>query len=222
MLFNPATWDDQVEETGRQAIGRIYVENAIAELKIHKQSPTKAVGEPDQIVPFKIPPWMLNAVRVELDETFEQSYWADISKTTGDDLIRLLLAGVEDGMSIRQIADSIIRDMGPRYSRFRATNISRTEVTHAANGGHVLAMRKLEETGLVTGKRWSSVLGNTTRQSHRGLHDVTTEGVDGNFILNGVATPWPGHHRLRPKQLPVSQRVRVRSNRRVGRLGLRS
>lgn len=57
-------------------------------------------------------------------------------------------------------------------------------------------MRKLEEIGLVTGKRWSSVLGNTTRPAHRGLHNVTTTTVDGNFILNGVATPWPGHHGL--------------------------
>ena len=125
VLFNAVAWNDQVEETGRDVLGRIYVENALAELKIHKQSPAKAVGE-DAIVPFEIPPWMLNAVRSELDETFEQSYWADISKTTGDDLNRLLLAGVEDGLTIRQIADSIIRDMGASYSRFRSTNIART------------------------------------------------------------------------------------------------
>ena len=114
-------------------------------------------------------------------------------------VVWLLLAGIEDGLTIRQFGDAIMRQMGPSYSRFRATNIARTEVTNAANGGHVPAMKQLEETGLVTDKRWSSVLDNTTRPAHRALHDVTTEGVDGLFHLDGVLVPFPGHPDLPPE-----------------------
>jgi hypothetical protein len=63
-------------------------------------------------------------------------------------------------------------------------------------------MGRLELQGLVTGKRWSSVLGNTTRQSHRDIHDTKVEGVDGLFNLDGVLVPYPGH-----PDLPVENRA---------------
>ncbi|MCH8043484.1 MAG: hypothetical protein IID44_07175 [Planctomycetes bacterium] len=203
VLFNPAEWDAKLIDTMQPVLGKILFEGAVAEILLHKKkvsdlkatTATEAVAEYDLDFPFatELPTWMIDAVNAQLDDTFSRDYWQAINETTRDDLSTLIRGAVEDGLPIADIASRIRRDFGSVYSRARAVNVARTETTASVNGGHMIGMQRLEDAGLVTGKKWSSVLGNTTRTSHAKLHNVKTEGVAGLFDLNGVLVPFPSH-----------------------------
>ena len=211
VLFNPVEWNEKIIDTAKPVLGKILFEGAVAEVLLHKKkasdlkasTATEAVEEFDLDFPFatELPIWMVDAVNAVLDDTFERPYWQAINETTRDDLSTLLRGAVEDGLSINDIAARIRRDFGSTYSRARAINVARTETTASVNGGHMIGMQRLEDAGLVTGKKWSSVLGNTTRTSHAKLHNVKTDGVAGLFDLNGVLVPFPSH-----PDLPASDR----------------
>lgn len=155
------------------------------------------IDVPDSIAIGPFPSWLIAAANEALTDTMRQPYWMDIPKTTREDIAATLRQGIEDGLSIRRMAELIMKVHGDAYTRARATNVARTESTSMLNAGHSASIAQLEdESGLPMGKEWVSVLGNTTRASHAAMDGKQTESSEGKFVLSGVETPWPGHHAL--------------------------
>lgn len=103
-----------------------------------------------------------------------------IIETTRDQIARAVANGVNQGMSVEQIATAI-RDAIPAFSRTRAHIIARTEV-------HTAAMHASQEvvktSGVQMNKRWISVFDHRTRDfgegdgivdqfNHRAMNEVT-------------------------------------------------
>ena len=74
------------------------------------------------------PDWMIAAATETLGESFEQDYWKKIPQTTRDDVQQTLMTNLEEGGSIRSIANQIMEKHGGRpYTLHRASNVARTE-----------------------------------------------------------------------------------------------
>jgi hypothetical protein len=155
----------------------------------------------------EIPRPMRERIVRELRQSFHQSYWEDIAATTAGDANRILEAGLQDGLSIRDIAARLRESLGEEYYKNRAVNIARTEAGNALNGARRGVIDQLKED---LGDRvpmrpvWLSVLGNTTRDTHADLDGVPADG-NGMWRLSGYEIPWPGHF-----SLPASERCNCR------------
>lgn len=169
--------------------------------------PVQAAGLPIDLL-TELPDWMKKYIMEQLGETFSKPYWDEISQTTLGDAERYLRQGLQDGWSIRRIAETMSHSfMGHtgKYAKMRATRIARTEAGHALNGARRKAIDGLaqEMPGDVSKfmrPTWLSVLGNTTRDSHASLHGVPAD-EEGLWSLGGVRVPWPGH-----VDLPANER----------------
>jgi len=152
------------------------------------------------------PDWMKEDVAKQLLESFNQPYWNDIAETFKGDAERYLRRGLDEGWSIRRIANSISEQLGD-MALARATNIARTEAANALNGARRASMgAMIEELSPEFGGGnvpirpvWLSVLGNTTRDSHADLDGVPAD-KDGMWELAGYRIPWPGHISLPPSE----------------------
>lgn len=156
---------------------------------------------PPMVDVSKYPPWLLKAAKKAVDETFKQDYWKQVVKTTREDLKQTIEDAIEEGISMRDIADEIEATHGAEYTKARAMNVARTESASAMNQGHISAMKQVEdETGIAIKAEWLSVNSVTSREAHMDL-DGTLADDDGMFDLNGVRIPYPGHW-----SLPASDR----------------
>ena len=153
-----------------------------------------------------LPPSMQKEIASQLADTFQQDYWLDIHNTTMGDATTSLQKGLNDGWSIRKIAESMrdnfIDPNDPegtkKYARRRSINIARTEAGHALNGARKASMNTLmEEMGGQVPMRpsWLSVLGATTRDTHAALDGVPAD-ENGLWDLAGYMVPWPGYTSL--------------------------
>lgn len=143
----------------------------------------------------EMPEWLLEATKDRLDETFMEEYWFAVNDVTATEIEYQLAAGIEQGMSMREIA-SAIGELAPEYAGYRAMNVARTEIGNAMNYGHVAAIEQLnDETGMDFGKEWISVCGATTREDHCNL-DGATAPIDGTFQLGDEEARWPGDELL--------------------------
>jgi carbonic anhydrase/acetyltransferase-like protein (isoleucine patch superfamily) len=163
------------------------------------------LGLPYQVY-TELPTWMKKNIVSKLKESFQQDYWAKISEATAGDVERWLLAGLQEGASIREMAQqmaySFMEETG-KYAMRRAENIARTESGNALNGARKGVMDQLQaDLGDRVPMRaaWLSVLGNTTRDSHAHLDGVPAD-KNGMWNLSGYQIPWPGHF-----SLPASER----------------
>jgi hypothetical protein len=152
----------------------------------------------------EIPDWMKQDISDQLKQSYSQPYWRAINETTGGDAERVLTRGLQEGLSIRKMADEMARSFQgstAKYARMRATNIARTEAGNALNGARKSATEKLkEEVPQVPMKQsWLSVLGDTTRSDHADL-DGVPEDDQGMWRLGGIDVPWPAHYSLEPGQ----------------------
>jgi hypothetical protein len=158
-------------------------------------------GTTDVGVLLELPEVMKKRIAEQLNESFGQDYWDNISETTGGRAEEILQAGLRDGRSIRDMAADIEESLGDDdYARSRSYNIARTESGNALNGA-----RREEMDGLANDvpelkmrATWLSVLGPTTREAHADLDGVPADD-DGMWDLNGVIVPWPGHTSLPAK-----------------------
>ena len=142
---------------------------------------------------------MIDAVEIELNDTFAEPYWQAINDTTRDKIDDVLRVGTTEGASIRTMAAEIEK-LGGQYSTQPRHEHSPHRSSGAMNSGHELAMRQLEqELGLPVGKEWYSVLGDTTRESHAEL-DGRVVPVKDSFVLAGVPVPYPAHRSLPPSE----------------------
>ena len=146
--------------------------------------------------PTEMPEWLEEAALDFISRTFEEDYWLRIPETTRDDIEYTLEQGIEDGLSIREIAARIQEDHGGAYSKSRATMVARTEMTGAMNAGHTEGIRQAYEgTGVEPAKEWLSVMGTTTRDTHADA-DGQQRPVDEDFDIGGHAAAFPGDARL--------------------------
>ncbi len=150
--------------------------------------------------PTEPPAWLIEAANESITEAFQQDYWQEIIETTGGDVETRIRRGIEDGLSIRDLAASITELNRSGYPKVRATRIARTESTQALSAGHAAGITQTaEETGLPMGLEWLSVFGSTSREDHMQA-DGQQVPVDGEFDIGGEKARWPGDHRLSAKQ----------------------
>ena len=149
------------------------------------------------------PQWMKDEIRTRLQESFDQDYWAKVNQTTFGDIDGFLKKGLNDGWSIKKMADEIVPQLMNQghYAEWRAKNIARTESGHALNSSRVASADKLiaEIPELPMKKVWLSVLGTTTRRTHADLDGVPADN-DGMWKLAGIKVRWPGDTVLPPSE----------------------
>ncbi len=147
----------------------------------------------------ELPDWLREAAQDYILATFQQSYWQRINLTTRDDIEGILYRAIEDGLSIRDIAKQIMA-ASPAYSRARAINVARTEMTGSMNAGHKEAIRwATEGLGLEPAKEWMSVMGTTTRETHADA-DGQQQPLDAAFEVGGYPCQFPGDASLPPDE----------------------
>jgi len=111
-----------------------------------------------------------------------------ITRTTQDDIHRVINRGIRDGLSEREIA-KLIRDQAPTKSASRAQTIARTEV-HAAS--QASAQSVAEASGLDMVRVWVSSKGERTRTIADGAQfdhlaaDGQRRGMSEPFLIEGV------------------------------------
>lgn len=150
----------------------------------------------------ELPEPMKRRIIEELQNSFNQDYWRSIAETTVGDAERILTTGLQEGYSIRRIAEEMMNQLGgDRYARYRATNIARTESGNALNGARKSVVDQLAEDVPEAKIRaeWLSVLGTTTRPEHATLDGVPAD-ENGMWELAGYKVPWPGHFSLPAEQ----------------------
>jgi hypothetical protein len=149
----------------------------------------------------ELPESFKQSIATAVSESFSQDYWNEISKTTTEDISRILTEGLQEGESIRTMASKLTETLGgSAYAKMRATRIARTESANALNAGRSASMQRLQQDlgPQVPMKRtWMSVLAANTRDSHANL-DGVPEDADGLWFLGGMRVPYPGHWSLPP------------------------
>jgi carbonic anhydrase/acetyltransferase-like protein (isoleucine patch superfamily) len=152
----------------------------------------------------ELPESLQRSIMDNLRESFSQDYWDSIATTTGGDAATILERGLQEGQSIRAMAEQLKESLGgDDYARTRAFNIARTESGNALNGARRATMDQLAaDLGPQVPMKptWLSVLGNTTRNEHANRDGVPAD-RDGLWDLAGYRIPWPGHF-----SLPAGQR----------------
>lgn len=220
-IFTPSDWDDELIEVSLPILAEGMVKAALAQLELlgvdtnkrayglntKATSATEWLAEEGDTLPANIstelPEWMHEAISENLRETFSEPYWAEINKTTADDIQQKLRVGLTEGQSTQEMARSIASMANGDYSLARGTLVARTETGDALNGARIASLTALQEELPEVPMRsaWLSVLGNTTRADHAALDGVPAD-KDGLFNLGGTRVPWPSH-----ASLPVGQRV---------------
>lgn len=126
----------------------------------------------------------------------------DVNATTIEALRDVLQTGIDNGLSIDELAEQI-KSVFAEANDVRATTIARTEATRATNAGGLEAAR---QSGVVSGKVWLSALDPRTRDSHLAAHGQQ-RGLEEPFDLGGVALQFPGDRSMSP---PASETVNCR------------
>ena len=185
--------------SGKRKLLTLNVTSQIESAKgIKVTTATQAAERAEEEIDFptEMPEWLEEAALDFISHTFEEDYWLRIPETTRDDIEYTLEQGIEDGLSIREIARRIQEDHGGAYSKSRATMVARTEMTGAMNAGHTEGIRQAYEgTGVEPAKEWLSVMGTTTRDTHADA-DGQQRPVDEDFDIGGHPAAFPGDARL--------------------------
>lgn len=112
---------------------------------------------------------------------------SDVQKTTKKKIQKIVLEGLSEGSSNRDIADNIL-DSFAALGKWRAMAIARTEV-------HTAAVKATDETmqsfDLIYKKEWSASMDERTRPAHIAA-DVQEVESDEPFIVGGEELMFPG------------------------------
>jgi len=153
----------------------------------------------------EVPEWLKAAAREQLSEVFQYDYWLNVGETTREAVRATIERGINDGLSIREVADLIQEERGEGYARYRAVNTARTETNNALNRGASSAIETLEqETGLEMQKEWMSQYSTTTRPNHAAMDGQVSVGPNKLFAFiaqdgNTYNIPEPGDPSLPPE-----------------------
>lgn len=207
LVFDPNEWTDKLIDRVFPVLARSMGEAGMAQLRLMEFANVRTTAtewleqEGEELPPglsADLPPWMSEAIEVQLRDTFSQPYWQEINQTTARDIQGFLQNGLDEGWSIRKMATEISDAFPADYGRTRATLVARTEVPHALNSSRKLSIEKLKEDvgpEVPIKMLWISVLAATTRESHAALHEVEAD-ENGMWNLGGIDVPWPGHTSL--------------------------
>lgn len=116
-----------------------------------------------------------------------------IDATTQAAIQKVLQQGVEEGMSVQDMAKMITSGQIPNMDKARALRIARTEVVGASNAGSIQGARSMGIDGLK--KKWLVALDGRERPDHRAVSAATiTEpiGIDDKFNVGGAVMDYPG------------------------------
>lgn len=94
----------------------------------------------------------------------------DINETTRELMLNALQRGIDEQLSIQQIANSL-----NEVSRNRAIRIARTEIVRAANIGHQVGARSFP---FEVNKKWVAANDARTRDSHIKVHNIQIDEED--------------------------------------------
>jgi hypothetical protein len=200
-LFDPEAWHAQLKQALQPHLVRAAVTGASLELSVQDAARRRQRSHPlvakDSERLVEIPDDVLAAIRREIDTSLRQPYLADINRTSRRRLRDLLAAKLDEGASLREIAGSIVAQLGGDSAR--ALGIARTETTGALNAGHYFARQDLIEEGLVAGSQWIDMGDPLVRETHATVAG-TVIGAGEQFDVGGYATPYPGHYSLPPEE----------------------
>ena len=112
-----------------------------------------------------------------------------IAETTRNDVRLILIEGIKEGLSEREIAKQI-NIVAKAKSASRAQTIARTETHSAANA---TAYETAKGVGLEMKKVWVAAQNSRTRDSHKKAHSDYREGIglDDFFIIGGERMRYP-------------------------------
>jgi len=218
--FNPRDWDAPLTMAAAQpmvlAMATGYVtERAILKSRTRNGRLTslKRLRQPDPVfdrlveeiqanlprfIAEDVPEAVMANIVSEVAAIIQEPWWKEINDTQLRYLESSLRTGIDGGWSVSKIAKDIERFMGDG-SRSRSMLIARTETPGLLNGGHVLQMKELEETGLTVVKEWLTVGDADVRDQHIAMQGERTQPADAVFTLpNGETTPHPAHYSLSP------------------------
>ena len=198
-IFDKHQWSEELFNTAGEEWVRAAIEGAVTEMALFELVAGKNKGYEFSVaddVAMAIPPKVLRRLKTELTEIFEQPYWTGILRTTQADIQNLIDGGIQNGLSINQVERQIRGDLvGGRHPAIRANAMARTEMGGALNAGHHAVMENMASEGLVKGKQWLSICGNTSREHHCSLTGEQV-GVEENFPIGSEEAPYPAHHML--------------------------
>jgi len=117
----------------------------------------------------------------------------EISKTTMNDIISVILKGTEDGVSTNVIAKTILSKVGDQLAKSRSKVISITETHNAASWANLESTKQIDdELDLGLKKRWIPVEDSRTRPEHAAMRNVQAIGLEDNFIVGIDQMDRPG------------------------------
>lgn len=132
----------------------------------------------------EVPTWLKDAAREQLSEVFQYDYWLAVGDTTREAVRATIERGINDGLSIREVADLIQEERGPDYAHYRAMATARTETNNCLNRGSSVAIQTLEdETGIEMQKEWLSQFFTTTRPGHAAMDGQVSRGPEKLFAF---------------------------------------
>jgi HK97 family phage portal protein len=120
-----------------------------------------------------------------------QRFAEHVNDTTYEALQKELIAGINEGESIPQLAARVEATMGDRIKSTPET-IARTEVIGGYNGGTLEAWK---QSGVVTKKAWLAALDDRTRATHSEAHaryQAEPIPIDEDFQVGDASGPAPG------------------------------
>lgn len=129
--------------------------------------------------------WEQEVIRyVQVEAAVKINY---ITETTRRLVRGILREGLEDGLSIKDIAKKLRTQM-PALIESRAILIARTEIVAASNAGSLMAAKS---TGLKLKKVWLATGGKRTRDAHRAANGQSVD-QDQPFSVKGELLMYPG------------------------------
>lgn len=114
-----------------------------------------------------------------------------VASTTRNRVRSIIQKGIDQGMSIPQIASNIDELGLPQVIRNRSTVIARTETINASNRGAVIGA---QSTGLDLNKIWIATADDRTRDDHAEADGQTVD-QSGMFNVGGEELEYPGDPR---------------------------
>lgn len=120
-----------------------------------------------------------------------------VTETTAKRLSSIVSKGIDQGLSIPEIAKQIDTLGLDEIIRNRSTVIARTEVINASNFGSIEGARG---TGLDLVKIWLPTMDGRTRDDHADMADHPPVDIDGSFDVGGESADYPGDPSLSAEQ----------------------
>lgn len=159
-----------------------------------KQNEIDAI-EPTEVADRVMQFWMNTQGAIEISE---------ITETTMRDIRRQINAGIEAGLSEREIAKNL-RAVSSVIGGNRAQTIARTE-THAA--ANVAAQATAEASGLTMLREWVASNGERTRPTHREANGQRV-GMDEPFRVGDALLRFPGDQQAAAPKETINCRCAV-------------